>query len=567
MSIDLDLFAQECVEQGLYLGVAPHYLMAVAQLRSGISDAADAADPSLIGPFRLTQVNWNAYCTDTEFDFNFLPTDISDPLMQCAVFGLMVHRAFDAFVSKNSRNPTATELYVQQWPDSASATLAADLQTALDATKDHIVAAAATVLDTPNPPPLTIPNSNGQPAPPPSGPFNLSSIAAARQPMAQKILSAFAAAGFGIYQQAAALANAIAESNLDPNAHAAVGEDSWGIFQLNRKGGLGQGHNPADLVNPDTNIAIVVDFVRKYPEFAAAGTLDRAVSAFVRDVEKPSDPTGQIINRLKIAQQLLPAGSVVAVVSGQQDAAAQNAAAGNGARPAIVQVAAGSTINGFDCAHYPGDDIMDWLRNNGGFRVTGLYLTHWPNKPDNSWISKRSYLAGRGWGFFPTYVGLQIESSNLNSQTGATHALEAAQLMQSAGFAASSVVYLDMESGDTPSGGYADYIQGWLTTVKNSQFNPGLYCSHLLTTWALQRTPLVWSFQVPNGTKGQTYDPAQLPTASINGKCVATQYLQDIKLQGLTVPPSVDDGLDLDICAIPDPSHLATIAHSLGVVS
>ena len=66
--------------------------------------------------------------------------------------------------------------------------------------------------------------------------------------------------------------------------------------------------------------------------------------------------------------------------------------------------------------------------------------------------------------------------------------------------------------------------------------------------------------------EGQNYDPAQLPPRTSTATAW-DQYRQDIKLQGLTIPASVDDGLDLEICTIPDPSHLATIAHSLDVVS
>ncbi len=123
--------------------------------------------------------------------------------------------------------------------------------------------------------------------------------------MADKIQQAFQIAGLGKFQQACAVANAIAESNLNPTAHAGIGEDSWGLFQLNRNGGLGQGHNPDDLKNPDTNISIVLAEAKKYPEFVAADSVDRAVSAFVRDVERPSDVSGQIRVRTSIAQKFL----------------------------------------------------------------------------------------------------------------------------------------------------------------------------------------------------------------------------------------------------------------------
>jgi len=156
MAIDRASFAEECVRQGVFFRIEPHYLLAVAQLRSGISSDDDGERK---GPFRLTQAEWDANRDDDEFDMHFQSTHISSPMRQCAIFGLMAHRAFDAFESANVRNPTALELYLQQWPSAASASLAADFQTALDATADLLAPAADAVLDDPQsaPPAITDP--------------------------------------------------------------------------------------------------------------------------------------------------------------------------------------------------------------------------------------------------------------------------------------------------------------------------------------------------------------------------------------------------------------------------
>ena len=42
MAIDRAEFAEECVRQGVFFGIEPHYLLAVAQLRSGISSDDDS---------------------------------------------------------------------------------------------------------------------------------------------------------------------------------------------------------------------------------------------------------------------------------------------------------------------------------------------------------------------------------------------------------------------------------------------------------------------------------------------------------------------------------------------
>lgn len=113
----------------------------------------------------------------------------------------------------------------------------------------------------------------------------------------------FANAGYGRVQQAAAVADAIAESNLDPTA---VGDDghSIGLFQENRDGGLGTEHSVASLGNPQTNIRIALDVAEQYAAFADARTIDGAVSAFVSDVDRPADIPGQTAEREQIAKEL-----------------------------------------------------------------------------------------------------------------------------------------------------------------------------------------------------------------------------------------------------------------------
>lgn len=70
----------------------------------------------------------------------------------------MARHAFDGFVSKNNRNPSALELYLQQWPNARSATLSADLQKATDETAALVGPAADAVLDHSQSVPVTIDN-------------------------------------------------------------------------------------------------------------------------------------------------------------------------------------------------------------------------------------------------------------------------------------------------------------------------------------------------------------------------------------------------------------------------
>jgi putative chitinase len=158
MTIDRALFAEECVRQGVFFTIQPHYLLAVAQLRSNISDETDG---DRIGPFLLTQAEWNASSNDSLFDVHFTPEQIHSATRQCAVFGLMALRAFDAFEDANGQTPSVLQLYRQQWPDAA----ADGLQKALDDTAGLIAPAADAVLDDPN---STAPVANAdQPVSPP----------------------------------------------------------------------------------------------------------------------------------------------------------------------------------------------------------------------------------------------------------------------------------------------------------------------------------------------------------------------------------------------------------------
>ena len=144
MAIDQALFAQECVRQGVFFRIEPHYMLGVARLRSGIADDTIRGE---FGPFRLTQTLWDANRQNDEFDVHFTSAEVSSWRRQCVVFGLMAHGAFDAFVLANGRNPSAKELYLQQWPDAPTVTPPADSQKALDDTAKLVDPAADSVLD------------------------------------------------------------------------------------------------------------------------------------------------------------------------------------------------------------------------------------------------------------------------------------------------------------------------------------------------------------------------------------------------------------------------------------
>jgi hypothetical protein len=300
MPINREDFAQDCVDQAFRYGVDPDYLVALAQLLSGIKDDADGAK---IGPYRITQADWDAKSADPLFPANFKPEHITLPALQCTFAAVMTVHAQNKLLETLDHFPSPIELY-KEWPNlpvpvpagkTADQALQEAWVDALDKTKNLVGPAEDAALA-------------GMQAESLIGGVNLESIKPQpRLDMAKLIVTSFAAAGYGKFHQAAAVGNAIAESNLNPVAHSAPPEVSIGLFQLNQKAGLGVGHSTVDLEDPVKNIAIIIAETKKkeLPHFRNATTLEAAVAAFVRDIEKPADPTGEISKRLGLARKLI----------------------------------------------------------------------------------------------------------------------------------------------------------------------------------------------------------------------------------------------------------------------
>jgi len=150
-------------------------------------------------------------------------------------------------------------------------------------------------------PPMKQPSQN-----PGTQRVDLSSLSPMQKLIAHSILDSFATAGFGLIQQVAALANAIAESSLQPAKCSPPPEDSVGLFQLNRKNGSGVGYEVVQLQDPKFNIQIVIDAVSKISAFKTASSLDDAVSVFVRNFERPKNVDAEVVLRQRIARSLFP---------------------------------------------------------------------------------------------------------------------------------------------------------------------------------------------------------------------------------------------------------------------
>ena len=130
MAIDRAAFAADCVAQGLNLKVNSHYLIAVAQLRSGISDATVG---DRVGPYGITKAQWAAFNSLPNVGFTLLPNEINDWRSQTSFAGAMAAQAFQRLKLKLQRNPSARELYEEQFPDDTQG-MPGRLQTAVNDT-------------------------------------------------------------------------------------------------------------------------------------------------------------------------------------------------------------------------------------------------------------------------------------------------------------------------------------------------------------------------------------------------------------------------------------------------
>ena len=125
--------------------------------------------------------------------------------------------------------------------------------------------------------------------------------------MAGLIFDRFKQAGFTDQQANAAVVNAYAESKLRPQAKSPVTpkEESYGLFQMNTKGGLGQGHDPQKLMDPNYNITLAIDAAKKSKMFVSSKSLDEAIKAFTIEVERPANMLSEAQKRVDIASSVL----------------------------------------------------------------------------------------------------------------------------------------------------------------------------------------------------------------------------------------------------------------------
>ncbi|MBV8855542.1 MAG: DUF1906 domain-containing protein [Acidobacteria bacterium] len=218
---------------------------------------------------------------------------------------------------------------------------------------------------------------------------------------------------------------------------------------------------------------------------------------------------------------------------------------------------------GLDTATYPGDNVMKLARAQANIAFTGFYLGPAPSHPDAGFMKKRALLSGLGYGFAPVYVGQQQSgpgSHVLTTKQGTADGKNAAALMQQAGFPASAVVYLDIETGPPVVPAFFDYYVAWVQAVVGAGCTPGVYCSHLLAAQFLahdsRAIPWVFQLKFSNGHVFSPPVPAPDPSQSSFSGAKVLQFAQNctLLLGGTQLKP-----VDLDTALVPDPSVVPLI--------
>lgn len=154
---------------------------------------------------------------------------------------------------------------------------------------------------------------------------------------------------------------------------------------------------------------------------------------------------------------------------------------------------------GFDTSLYPGDAAMrSWSRPGSPYEWVGYYLPA-PCHRDATWSGRQAALRGMGWGLAVLYVGQQtwegvpqigsdvrgvrVQASVVCSRTllsaeqGAAEGSDAIARAVGEGFAAGTVIFLDLEPMSTIPPAMHAYYRSWVRRLlQDGRYRPGIYC-------------------------------------------------------------------------------------------
>ena len=170
-------------------------------------------------------------------------------------------------------------------------------------------------------------------------------------------------------------------------------------------------------------------------------------------------------------------GQVVAANSAR-DASASVGGRGTAATAVTVATAEKGPFLGFDRNVYPGDDALPILRKT--FVFAGFWLGPPPGEKINTWKGKRELMKSLGFGFAALYSARpqnEVKKDAAAKQKALIDAKASVAGAKAEGFAASTVIFLDIEDGGRLSPTFHTYLRAWADEVARAGYRPGVYCS------------------------------------------------------------------------------------------
>jgi hypothetical protein len=133
---------------------------------------------------------------------------------------------------------------------------------------------------------------------------------------------------------------------------------------------------------------------------------------------------------------------------------------------------------GFDRNIYPGDEALPILRKT--FTFAGYWVSPPPGEKINTWSGKRQLLRSQGFGFLVLYRGsdsAELKTPATAEKEGTLDARKAASSAKDEGFAAGTVLFLDIEEGGRLPAAYHAYLAAWADELSRAGYRAGVYCS------------------------------------------------------------------------------------------
>ena len=111
--LDKLVFAESCVRKAVSWGTSAHYLMAVAEMRTNVTDGPNKNGKD-VGPFALSLSEWTFYIGLQDYDLGMTADDIVNWRSQCSVFAVMILTAQQNIANLIGSQPTFSQLYLAQ---------------------------------------------------------------------------------------------------------------------------------------------------------------------------------------------------------------------------------------------------------------------------------------------------------------------------------------------------------------------------------------------------------------------------------------------------------------------